>query len=149
MPLTFDGLGISFQYPDNWVLDEDDALSGGKSVTVYSPGGAFWSVAISPHSANPTSMTRAAVDAMRQEYEEVEVQDAREELAGHELVGYDLNFFYIDLVNTAQVRAVQIDRSTLTIFCQAEDREFQRVHRVFQAMTTSLLDGLKRLGSWD
>jgi len=149
MPLEFDRLGISFQYPDNWVLDEEDALGGGRSVTVYSPGGGFWSVALHPRTADPAGMARAAVDAMKQEYEEVEVEDAREDVAGHDLVGYNLNFFYLDLTNTAQVRALRAGQSTLTIFCQAEDREFRRVHRVFEAMTTSLLGGLERLGYWD
>ena len=28
MPAHFDRLGISFQYPDNWTLDDSDALFG-------------------------------------------------------------------------------------------------------------------------
>ena len=30
MPATFDNLGISFQYPDNWQLDEAGHLRTGK-----------------------------------------------------------------------------------------------------------------------
>ena len=48
MPAQFDSLGISFQYPENWTLDDSDALLGRKSITVYSPGGAFWAVVIIP-----------------------------------------------------------------------------------------------------
>ena len=34
MPEKYEKLGISFQYPDNWTLDEEDALAGRNSVTV-------------------------------------------------------------------------------------------------------------------
>ncbi len=59
--------------------------------------------------------------------------------AGRSLVGYDLNFFFLDLTNTARIRCVGTERATYTVFCQAEDREFERIEPVFRAMTTSLL----------
>jgi hypothetical protein len=143
MPVQFERLGISFQYPDNWTLDEEDAVAGRRSVTVYSPGGAFWSVAMHPPSADPARLARAAADAMRQEYEKIEAEEIHEALAGREMIGYDLNFFYLDLTNTARVRCLRTERTTYSIFCQAEDREFEQVQMVFQAMTTSLLSGLE------
>jgi hypothetical protein len=142
MPAQFSKLGISFQYPENWTLDYSDAVLGRKSVTVYSPAGAFWSVAIQSGSAVPDKMAGAIVDAMREEYEGLEVVKIEKIVAGHELIGYDLNFYCLDLTNTAQVRSLQIAHTTYTIFCQAEDREFERIGRVFEAMTTSLINGL-------
>ncbi len=146
MPSTFASLGISFQYPDNWTLDEQDALAGHSSVTVYSPGGAFWSVAVHPASADPARLAEAAVDAMRQEYQDLEAEEAHEAFAGREMVGYDLNFYYLDLTNTACVRCLRTERTAYTIFCQAEDREFDQIRMVFQAMTTSLLNGIESHG---
>jgi hypothetical protein len=143
MPATFEKLGISFQYPENWTLDEQDALAGRKSVTVYSPGGAFWSVAVHPKGADPAALARDACDAMRQEYEGLEAEEAQETIAGHDLLGYDLRFFYLDLTNTAGIRSLRAGRTAYTIFYQAEDREFERVRRVFEAMTTSLLRGVE------
>ena len=142
MPAHFAKLGISFQYPENWTLDDSDAVLGRKSVTVYSPAGAFWSVAIYSGSAVPAKMASAVVDAMREEYEGLESVKVEKVVAGHELVGYDLNFYCLDLTNTAQVRSLQIAHTTYTIFCQAEDREFERIGRVFGAMTTSLVNSL-------
>lgn len=139
MPALFDKLGIRFQYPDNWTLDEEDAHGGAKSVTVYSPEGAFWSVALHPRHADPHRLANAAVKAMQQEYEQIDAEPVRETLAGHEMVGFDLNFFCLDLTNTAAVRCLRTARQSLTIFYQAEDREFQKVRAVFLAMTTSLL----------
>jgi len=141
MPIRFDRLGISFQYPDNWTLDEEDALAGRGSVTVYSPGGGFWSVSVHPRSADLNGLIEGAVEAMRQEYEELEAQRVKESLGPHEVVGYDLNFFYLDLTNTACIRGVQTASTTYTVFYQAEDREFDRVEQVFRAMVLSLLQG--------
>jgi hypothetical protein len=146
MPALFDRLGIKFQYPENWQLDQDDAIEGGQSVTVYSPGGAFWTLMIHPHSADPARLAKAAVDVMRQEYEELEVEAVQESLAGRDTVGYNLNFYYLDLTNTAVVRSFRTNRRTYTIFNQAEDREFEQVQRVFLAIATSLIAGLEAAG---
>lgn len=142
MPRRFDRLGISFQYPDNWTLDEEDALSDSRSVTVYSPGGGFWSVAVHPATADPRTLAQAAIDAMKEEYGAVEVDEVRDELGGRDLVAFDLAFFYLDLTNTAQVRCLKTERLTLTIFCQAEDHDFDGLELVFKAITTSLLRGV-------
>jgi hypothetical protein len=142
MPARFDKLGISFQYPENWTLDDTDAVLGRRSVTVYSPGGAFWTVAIHSGSADPAKLAAAIVETMKKEYSGVEVDQAEETVAGHELIGYDLAFYYLDLISTATVRSLRVGPSTYTIFCQAEDRDFDKLQLVFRAMTTSLLSGL-------
>jgi hypothetical protein len=146
MPALFDDLGIQFQYPENWRLEQEDAQEGGDSVTVYSPGGAFWSLIIHPRTADPARLAKAAVDAMRQEYEELEAESVQEIIAGRDTVGYDLNFFYLDLTNTAAVRSLRTNRRTYTIFCQAEDREFQQIQTVFLAITTSWVRSLDAAG---
>ncbi len=143
MPLEFDSLGISFLYPDNWTLDDGDAVAGRESVTVYSPGGAFWTVSIHRGSTEPDRLARAAVQAMRDEYKEIESEPARQILGGRELVGYDLCFYYLDLVNTACVRCFRTPVAAYAVFCQAEDREFAQMERVFEAITTSLLKGME------
>jgi hypothetical protein len=143
MPKCFDSLGISFQYPDNWRLDDFDALLGRKSVTVFSPGGAFWSVAVHSGSADPEKLTKAVVDTLRKEYDSLEVDSIVEDVAGHELTGYDLAFYCLDLTNTAKVRSVRADYSIYTVYCQAEDREYVQLDRVFQAMTVTFLNSLR------
>jgi hypothetical protein len=141
MPAKYEKMGIAFQYPENWTLDEEDAVAGTPSVTVYSPGGGFWTVALHPRSADPARLAQAAVTAMKEEYEGLETQAAQETMKDHELQGFDLNFFYLDLINTARIRTVRLRHATYSVFCQAEDREFERVERVFAAMTASLLQG--------
>jgi hypothetical protein len=146
MPAHFHKYGISFQYPENWTLDEEemeDLPEEHHAVTVYSPGGAFWSVTVHPQHADPKKLTRAAAKAMREEYEGVEVEDAVETYLDRDLAGYNFNFIYLDLTNTAQIRGLRSGSATYTIFCQAEDREFESIQKVFQAMTVSLLRGME------
>jgi|SRR5208282_1604431 len=142
MPAIFDNLGITFQYPDNWLLDEEEMRAGQSAVTVCSPGGAFWSVAVHSGLAAPARMAQAALDAMRKEYDDLEAEPINETVAGHELIGFDLNFFYLDLTNTAGIRSLRVDGITYTIFFQAEDREHREIGQVFEAMTFSLLRGI-------
>ena len=146
MPAHFASLGISFQYPDNWTLDDSDALLGRKSVTVYSPGGAFWSVALQSGTAEPAKLATIVVEAMKQEYPGLEAEPAQQKTAGHELVGYDLAFYCLDLTNTACVRSFRFAHTTYTIYYQAEDREYEQMERVFQAITLTLLNSLEGTG---
>jgi hypothetical protein len=142
MPAEFRKLGISFQYPENWTLDEEDARAGRKSVTVFSPGTAFWSVSIHPPGTESTQLAKAALDAMKEDYADLEAEAAIQALAGCEMVGYDMHFWYLDLTNTAAVRCFSNDRATYAVFFQAEDREFDQSRPVFEAITTSFLRGL-------
>ena len=139
MPVEYNKSGIRFHYPDNWELE---VSADSQMVTVYSPGGGFWAVSRHTRLADTKELAHAAVDAIRGEYAESEVEEVNETLAGHELVGFDISFYYADLINSASVRALRADRSTFTIFYQAEDREFGKLLDVFQAMGTNFLQNL-------
>lgn len=139
MPAVYDKLGIRFHYPENWTLDESEALEGEKSVSVYSPGGAFWSVIVHPPTLDPQALANAALDTMKQVYDELDTEPVVEAIANCELVGCDMNFYCLDLTNTAQVRAFRRAEATYLVMCQADDREFAEVEPVFRAMLLSLL----------
>ena len=144
MPAKFERLGIAFQYPDDWRLDEEEAVAGNRSVTVYNPrGGGFWSVSLHPQKADSMALADAAVNAMREVYDSLEAAPAEEEIAGQTLVGYDLNFYCLDLTSTAAVRIVRTPKRTLVIFYQAEDREFEEIKAVFQAISWTLLQSAR------
>ncbi len=139
MPQLYNKLGIRFQYPDNWTLDEQEALEGNRAVTVFSPGAGFWSVAVHPAGADLPRLLKAAVKAMREVYLQLDSEEVEETYVGQKLSGYDMNFYCLDLTNTACVRGLHSADATLVIFCQAEDREFEQIQSIFRAMTTSLL----------
>ena len=138
MPTTFERWGIQFQYPDNWALEEESAQEC-QSVTVTSPGGAFWSVSRHSLMTDPTMLIRAAAEALREEYKQLEIEEVDETVAGIELLGSDFSFFCLDFIGSARVRSFCTDQATYSIFCQAEDRELGRLTDVFQAMTVDFL----------
>ena len=76
---------------------------------------------------------------MRQEYDELDAEPVAETIAGRELVGWDMNFYCLDLTNTAVVRGFSTPEAAYLIFCQADDREFDEIQRIFAAITFSLL----------
>jgi hypothetical protein len=137
MPATFSRFGVEFQYPENWTLDMSEA--GLDAVTLYSPGGGMWSVAVHPPTSDLKKLCDAALSAMEQEYAAVESEPVGEELAGYRLAGYDLNFFYVDLTSTAAIRAYHTPSANYLMMWQAEDRDFAALEQVFQAITLSLL----------
>ncbi|MBL9093542.1 MAG: hypothetical protein JNL96_20155 [Planctomycetaceae bacterium] len=139
MPATFNKLGLRFTYPDNWTVDEAEALGGSAAVTVYSPGGSFWSVSLHPLETSTAALVKSAVKALRETYHELDEEAVDEQVGGKKLLGADLNFYYLDLTNTAQVRAFAGENFNVVILAQADDREFEQIAAVFQAMTVSLL----------
>ncbi len=141
MPSLYEKLGIRFQYPDSWRLDEAEALAGEQSVAVYSPEGAFWSVMIHAPSQDLQTLADAALDTMKQVYDELDAEAVDETVSDVRLLGYDINFYCLDLTNTAQVRACHAPGGAYLILCQADDREFDQVEGVFRAITHSLLAG--------
>ena len=46
MPAKYDRDGFAFQYPDNWVLEEDPSDGLPRTVSVTAESGAFWSLSI-------------------------------------------------------------------------------------------------------
>ena len=84
-------------------------------------------------------LAQAAVKALRQVYSDLDSEAAEEVVFGQELTGYDVNFYCLDLTNTALVRGFRTEDATYMILCQAEDREFAEVEPVFRAITASLL----------
>ncbi len=136
---VFDKAGIHFQYPENWTLDESDALGGQRSVALFTPGGGFWSVIIHPPGEHIERLLDTVVKTMRKEYKELDVEPVIDKIGDFDLEGYDLNFYCLDLTNSAIIRVAQSPDATLLIMYQAEDREFDKMQQVFQAITISLL----------
>ena len=125
MPALFNKFGIHFQYPENWTLETDSTAPGRQTVSVYSPGGGFWTVALAPSDSDPAQLAETALDAIKREYDELDSEAASESIGDVELVGYDVNFYCLDLTNSAQIRAFNSPIGTYMILVQAEDREFQ------------------------
>ncbi|NOY43185.1 MAG: hypothetical protein GXP26_15300 [Planctomycetes bacterium] len=142
MPAVFEQLGIRFEYPDNWSIDQFDDDQGEEQVVVSSPNTAFWHLSKHPADVEVEPLFDEALAALRTEYQDMEVEPANDELEGHKLLGFDVRFICLDLTNTCWLRAFQTPEAAYLLICQAEDREFEQVNLVFHAMLASLLRNL-------
>ena len=137
---TFREQGYSFVYPSNWSLVDPQFQDLPYSVGVQSPEGAFWSLTIYPVSRDPEALVEEAVDAMREEYQEFEVEPFRSALPDDlEPVGREMTFIVLDFVVTSKAVAFRRGRSTCLVQAQAESKEYDRLETVFDAMTQSFL----------
>ncbi|MBS0210242.1 MAG: hypothetical protein JSS27_14955 [Planctomycetes bacterium] len=139
MPAVYDKLGIRFLYPENWQLDETDMIEGNNSVTVYGPDGTFWTILAHPAGLEQQDLIEAALEAMHEEYTDLDEEPYHDVVGGKEVWGADLNFYCLDLTNTAWLRSYATDEGTYLVLCQGEDRAFERVAGVFDGMLQSLL----------
>jgi hypothetical protein len=143
MIAIYEAHGVRFAFPENWKLEEPPAgpekASPETTVTVTSPGTAFWSLTIYRGNLRPAELLAEALTAMQAEYPALEYDIAQEEIEDELLVGYDLSFFCFDFCNTATLRGFQRGDATYLMLSQAEDHELADAAPVFRAMTTSLL----------
>ena len=138
MPGVFDKFGVKFLYPENWEITDEQAEDWPKAVTVQSPQGGFWTLHIYEGGVNLRELAREAVEALRLEYSDLEAEEVLEPNDGTDY-GFDVNFYYLDLIVTAQVRGVLVPGKAFLWLSQAESREFDECEAVFRAMTLTLL----------
>ena len=140
--MHFNRFGLAFDYPDNWSVDVGDSAGRHAAVTVQSPEGGFWSLSGHAPGGDAGELCRAVLAQMQEEYRDLDSETAEDVVAGHPLPGFDMNFYCLDLTNTAQVRTLETPNAIYLLFCQAEDREWDRVAPVFAAMTASFVSKL-------
>jgi hypothetical protein len=145
MPAIFDQLGIRFEYPDNWSVDEevlDPTTADGEQVVVTSPNTAFWQLSKHPPEAELEDLFDEALSALRTVYQEMEVEPVSELLEDRDIGGFNVNFCCLDFTNTIWLRGFKTPGATFVLLCQAEDRELKHVGPVFLAMLASVLRNL-------
>jgi len=140
MPARFDENGIRFQYPENWEMDRQET-DGGWTVSVQSPGTAFFMVSFDGDMPEPQAMADTALEALRSEYPALESEEASERLAGRAAVGHNVRFFSLDLTNTVWLRSFSCDEGTVLVMWETNDLELDRIGPVLEAMCVSLQVG--------
>ncbi|MCO6455634.1 MAG: hypothetical protein J5I93_10100 [Pirellulaceae bacterium] len=141
MTASYSQFDVQFQYPENWSVTDEQKSGWPRSVTVQSPGTVFWSLHVYPASSAPANLANQAVQAMAEEYQGLEAEPVRCELAGHDAPGFSMDFEYLDLIVRARVLQIQHGQHVFLVLCQGEDSEFERLEPVLLAITTSLLLG--------
>jgi len=141
MTAIYEQSGLRFMYPENWVLDNRDDMGRPWSVSVHSPTGAFWSLTVLDGPDDLKQLASQTLQAIQEEYQESSFESitADDEVAGHTMTGHDINFFYLDFLVSAKLRAFRIGHHNCTVLCQAEDRDFGNLQQIFEAITYSLI----------
>ncbi|HEX4072057.1 MAG TPA: hypothetical protein VHX68_12825 [Planctomycetaceae bacterium] len=141
MEETYEGNGLRFRYPAFWeLIEQEDEES--TSITVASPDTSFWSVSLFRSGPSPQQLIASAVEAFREEYDEVDVYPSDESMGDRPGVAQDVDFVCFELINSAFLRAFQTDRFTVLVLYQGFDGELAETRPLLEAISASLtLDG--------
>ena len=137
MAVRFDDGGIRFHYPENWRLEREENDTGW-TVSLQSPGTAFMMVCLREDLPTPDQLAEAALDALREEYPDLEADDCVDSLAGQPAIGHDIRFISLDLTNTCWTRSFYSSEGTVLVLCQANDLELDQHEPVLRGICKSL-----------
>jgi hypothetical protein len=129
--------GITFRYPESWRLDREP-MENGWTVLVQSPQTAFVVVSFDPNLPTTEEMAATALEALREDYPELDAEPAVETLAGQMAVGHDVRFFSLDLTNTCWTRSFYSEAGTVLVMCQSNDLELEQNEPVLRAICASM-----------
>jgi len=129
--------GIRFRYPENWRLEREETESGW-TVLLQSPDTAFFLLSLNENRLSSEEVTRTALDALREDYPDLEADECVDSLAGQPAVGYDIRFTSLDLTNTCWTRGCYCAGGTILVLCQLNDLELESNEPVLRAICASL-----------
>ena len=129
--------GIRFRYPDSWDLSEQQSENE-LTITVASPTTAFWSLTLFEDGPRPEELIELAVEAFRDEYEELDVYSAKVELCHRASVARDLEFVCLELLNSAFLRSFRTGNFSVLILYQGTDQELAETREVLESISSSL-----------
>ena len=137
MPADFHENGISFRYPENWRLEREEHESGW-TVTVQSPDTAFLTLTFDADAPDIARLADSALEALREEYPDLEAEPQVETIAGQPAVGHDVRFFSFDLTNTARIRSFRSEEGSVLVLSQFNDLEEDTNEPVLRAISASI-----------
>jgi hypothetical protein len=118
---TFEDHGVRFRYPSHWELEVTDH---GPIVTVavQDPGGLGFALITTDESCpDPADVADAALEAMREEYPDLDASPVTETINDQCATGHNVEFFAMDMTNGASVRCFRTPHRTVLAFGQWSD----------------------------
>jgi len=137
MAALFQEGDIRFQYPENWALEKQET-DGGWSVSVQSPATAFFLLSVDAGLPTLESVVETALDALREEYTDLESDECVDSLAGQPALGQDVRFTSLDLTNSCWLRSFYSAEGTVLVLWQVNDLELEQTEPVLRAICASL-----------
>ncbi len=143
MTAVYDKLGLKFMYPENWKLTDSADDSVPHEITVDSPdGAAMWSVHVYSEDSQPDDLLQQTIDSLSATYPDLERSKVDTTNVEKSSEGVEALFYCLDFLVRVRLQVFETDRHRVLAWYQAEDREFDKLELVFQAMTTSLLQSV-------
>jgi hypothetical protein len=137
MDEIYEGHGIRFRYPSDWQLREEEGDES-TCITVDSPDTSSWSISLFYDSPAPQQVVDSAVQAFREEYDEVDVYPSDEQLGERGGAARDVDFVCFELINSAFLRSFQTVRFTLLMLYQGFDGELETTRPILESISASL-----------
>ncbi len=130
--------GVRFEYPSDWELEVAEEGSEA-TIAIQEPGGlAFTLVTTDKSCPDPEDVAAAALEAMREEYPDLDAELTLETLGEHDTTGYDVEFFALDIANAATIRCFHTPRRTVLIFGQWTELGNNNLSDLIRGVFTSL-----------
>jgi hypothetical protein len=129
--------GVSFRYPSDWKLEQEEGDEGW-TVSLQSPNTTFLTLTCDSTLPPIEEVAGAALEALRSEYPTLEAESVVESVAGQMAVGHDINFFSLDLSVTCWTRSFYCAAGTALLLCQSSDLELEESEPALRAICASL-----------
>lgn len=117
----YDDHGVRFEYPASWELEETDHGEVATVAVSVADGLGFAVVTTDVTCPDPALASDEALEALREEYPDLDATPVMEAINGHATTGYDVEFFTLDMTNSAKVRCFRTPRRTVLVFGQWSD----------------------------
>jgi hypothetical protein len=137
MDAEYEGHGIRFRYPGAWSLSEQEQGQL-TSITVDSPETSSWSVSLFLDQPSPEEVLDAAIEAFREEYDEVDVYPVEARMGERASIARDVDFVCFELISSAFLRAFRAERFTVLVLSQGFDGELETTRPLLEAISASL-----------
>ncbi len=137
MESTYQSHGVQFTYPDEWEVTEQQEQDE-VTITVQSPETSFWLLTLFFDHPDPDRISEAALNAFREEYEDLDIYKAQEEICEADTVAWDLEFRCLEVYNSAWIRVFRTDQFSALVLYQANDLELEETGETMREMTRSL-----------
>lgn len=140
MTATYDKLGVKFLYPESWKLIDESDDGTPRSITLETPdGAATWAVHVYPVDGDQDLILKEMLEPLKETYHDLEVSSTDSKIGEYVASGVDTMFYCLDFLIRARLQMVETPEHLFLFWSQAEDREFDKMEIVFDAISVSLL----------
>lgn len=129
--------GVRFRYPSGWELTEQH-VDNEVTITVSSPETSFWALVLHFEGPRPEDLIESALDAFREEYEELDIYSTEAMLCHRANVARDVEFVCFELINSAFLRAFRTGRFSALVLYQGTDHELEQTRETLESISASL-----------